>query len=386
MSDIHLCDEARDLGREYSFSPSTFQLDFCSVSPLVSEQVARLLLTHWSGGDPGQCLLTLLAIRPEERYAFCFFDSGPMEEFYVRSKSRSHKYKTEVAVTLCKEMLHLGSCPERMACSLSEPFSKWWGKCVFEANDVRDFVLLVRSLADTNSACRTMLHVSTLYDCLASHLTKGVEEEGIADLARLLVEREGEQAMMHVLPVVRASAEKLLCHLKGWSLMGRPGHHIPSDVALQTLLQVSIGCGYGCILMGYLVGMVDYLPRTEELTLMIMERMPEHFLLQLDKKGRLDAFYQAATGRLAVLARNAWPAKASEACNDEHTSEEKERSPFVCPITLERCVHPAVAADGRVYERDSIMRHFATRGVRSPVTNLSLPTEALVTLYSTPEE
>ena len=39
-----------------------------------------------------------------------------------------------------------------------------------------------------------------------------------------------------------------------------------------------------------------------------------------------------------------------------------------CPITLDAITYPVIIADGHVYERDAIMRHFAANGFVSPLT------------------
>ena len=49
-----------------------------------------------------------------------------------------------------------------------------------------------------------------------------------------------------------------------------------------------------------------------------------------------------------------------------------EDAHYECPITLEACVHPVVASDGRVYERDAIMQHLTTNGMISPFTKQPL--------------
>ena len=49
-----------------------------------------------------------------------------------------------------------------------------------------------------------------------------------------------------------------------------------------------------------------------------------------------------------------------------------ENAHYECPITLEACVHPVVASDGRVYERDAIMQHLTTNGMVSPFTKQPL--------------
>ena len=47
-----------------------------------------------------------------------------------------------------------------------------------------------------------------------------------------------------------------------------------------------------------------------------------------------------------------------------------------CPITIELMMDPVVAADGFAYERDAIENRFKSK-MRSPVTNLPLPTKQL---------
>jgi len=69
------------------------------------------------------------------------------------------------------------------------------------------------------------------------------------------------------------------------------------------------------------------------------------------------------------LLRHLVPARVRDACREAWVApSDVDRSPYTCPITLERIVNPVVISDGHTYERDAIMRHFASSGFVSPLT------------------
>lgn len=70
-----------------------------------------------------------------------------------------------------------------------------------------------------------------------------------------------------------------------------------------------------------------------------------------------------------ALLRHHAPARVREACREAYVAPpDADRTPYTCPITLERIVIPVVLSDGYTYERDAIMRHFASSGFVSPLT------------------
>ena len=70
-----------------------------------------------------------------------------------------------------------------------------------------------------------------------------------------------------------------------------------------------------------------------------------------------------------ALLRHHVPERVRQECREAWVAPpDAERSPYTCPITLERIVNPVVISDGHTYERDAIMRHFASSGFVSPLT------------------
>jgi hypothetical protein len=69
------------------------------------------------------------------------------------------------------------------------------------------------------------------------------------------------------------------------------------------------------------------------------------------------------------LLRHLYPARVRLALNEAHVAPpDADRTECTCPITLERIVNPVILSDGHTYERDAIMRHFASSGFVSPLT------------------
>lgn len=69
------------------------------------------------------------------------------------------------------------------------------------------------------------------------------------------------------------------------------------------------------------------------------------------------------------LLRHLYPARVRLALNEAHVAPpDADRTQCTCPITLERIVNPVILSDGHTYERDAIMRHFASSGFVSPLT------------------
>lgn len=77
------------------------------------------------------------------------------------------------------------------------------------------------------------------------------------------------------------------------------------------------------------------------------------------------------------LLRTHWPAQVDKFLPNHRdppanpSSENRQGCPE-CPITLHPCVHPVMASDGRIYERDALMTHFTVHGMISPMTKQSL--------------
>ena len=87
-------------------------------------------------------------------------------------------------------------------------------------------------------------------------------------------------------------------------------------------------------------------------------------------------------GRLLHVLKRMWPERIGLLLGTPPAAhvDEAERSVHECPITLERCVRPVVASDGRIYERDAILTHMTTSST-SPLTGQPI-LHALVDLYA----
>ena len=108
------------------------------------------------------------------------------------------------------------------------------------------------------------------------------------------------------------------------------------------------------------------------------------FLIELHRRHKLDFLIRKAQvhaetneacewrvvrGRLRVL----WPTRVCEVLNQPPSAGFSPTTEYECPITLQKCVNPAVASDGHTYERDALLRHLAAHDTPlSPVTKAPL--------------
>ena len=96
-------------------------------------------------------------------------------------------------------------------------------------------------------------------------------------------------------------------------------------------------------------------------------------ILYLHAKKRLNGYLQRLwehdPDTFYVVFRQ-WPARVRAAVPMQ--LDESRVSTWECPITHMCCVHPAVASDGRVYERDALLTHMALNGLWSPMTRQPL--------------
>ena len=79
------------------------------------------------------------------------------------------------------------------------------------------------------------------------------------------------------------------------------------------------------------------------------------------------------------------PARVCETLHETRREPQvSTSSSCTCPITLHAIENPVILSDGHTYERDAIMRHFASKGFVSPMTRQSVtchvvPNRAVVT-------
>lgn len=76
------------------------------------------------------------------------------------------------------------------------------------------------------------------------------------------------------------------------------------------------------------------------------------------------------------LLRRGWPGAVSDVLNVPPGGA-RGAAAHTCPVTLETCVLPTVASDGRIYERDVLMRVLAKDDPRSPITREPLALVAI---------
>ena len=97
--------------------------------------------------------------------------------------------------------------------------------------------------------------------------------------------------------------------------------------------------------------------------------------------GKLASLVRASRGfktmewrAVRALLRYLVPACVRDAYGEAYVAPpDADRTPYTCPITLDRIVNPVVLSDGHLYERDAIMRHFASSGFVSPLTRQTIP-------------
>lgn len=99
-------------------------------------------------------------------------------------------------------------------------------------------------------------------------------------------------------------------------------------------------------------------------------------VVEWEKYGKLESLIHASQTHKTIewravrgLLRHLYPARVRFALNEAHVApSDNDRTECMCPITLERIVNPVILSDGHTYERDAIMRHFASSGFVSPLT------------------
>ena len=99
-------------------------------------------------------------------------------------------------------------------------------------------------------------------------------------------------------------------------------------------------------------------------------------VVEWEKYGKLPSLIRASqthktTEWRAVrgILRHLYPARVRTALGETHVAApDTDRTECTCVITLERIVNPVILSDGHTYERDAIMRHFASSGFVSPLT------------------
>ena len=112
------------------------------------------------------------------------------------------------------------------------------------------------------------------------------------------------------------------------------------------------------------------------------------YLVALARNGRLahvvrfcSRMAEAEAGDWAAaleLLRRGWPGAVSDVLNVVvPPGGARDAAAHTCPVTLERCVLPTVASDGRIYERDALMRVLAQDDPRSPITREPLALVAI---------
>jgi hypothetical protein len=99
-------------------------------------------------------------------------------------------------------------------------------------------------------------------------------------------------------------------------------------------------------------------------------------VVEWEKYGKLQSLIHASQTHKTIewravrgLLRHLYPARVRLALHEAHVAPpDADRTECTCPITLERIVNPVILSDGHTYERDAIMRHFASSGFVSPLT------------------
>tara|TARA_B110001450_G_scaffold87075_1_gene82925 strand:- start:3417 stop:4580 length:1164 start_codon:yes stop_codon:yes gene_type:complete len=99
-------------------------------------------------------------------------------------------------------------------------------------------------------------------------------------------------------------------------------------------------------------------------------------VVEWETKGKLKSLIHASQEHKTIewravrgLIRYLYPACVRLALNEAYVAPpDADRTECTCPITLEYIVNPVIISDGHTYERDAIMRHFASSGFVSPLT------------------
>lgn len=322
------------------FTESAFsQNDECVITFLIHEMdlFDNTIRAHISCGTVPVFLRALTALSGDQLpFTICFF-----LQLSACSETYEHIAEPALFVTLARWMDALPSD------TFDSGFSQLLCiSCAFVKHEHGD--VLLRPIVDK---CFQILRVSSLMAFSYPFTYNGKAEKALEFLEYCTSKDRGAS--------VRRVWHSLLCRKVTELLRGKT--YIPFDLAtfLCQLLQDTTS-----------VELVVRLERAGVLS---------HLLEACQQYRLLEGEYESQSfvwTRVRTLLHDHWPSKVASSL-DQMSDEESEEGTLEleCPLTLAPCVHPVVASDGHVYERDAIVRYmasFADDDARSPLTRQPL--------------
>ena len=334
--------------------------------------------------------------------ALCaFYFAGPLDAFVRHIYPLSYHEHGHV-FDLFKEVLVYEDCSvsESIACHLCFLFDAF--RTIVHTPEVLRFGDLVELVCQFGSNEREILSDPALWESMAVHLHMHAHPNVAETVCRaansvsnnglfyVLAEGDPEPPDVGELhdvltPVVVAAARWVAAH---------PG--TPAEATTSFLAgALSISSLWRSLCVVPLVALASQLWRWEsedgKCICILNQGMSTELLLHLHRRDLLPPLvaYVSDAGRaggeyaafLQVLQR-LWPERVRAILGHPAPPPPapEDRSTHECPITLERCIRPVVASDGRIYERNAILTHMVTSS-KSPLTGQPLLC-ALVDLYA----
>lgn len=356
-----------------------------NLSQYVDFVLERMLQTT---GDEGRTLCAFYFAGPfdafvRHTYPLSYHEHGPLIDFFA-------------AALVCEHC----SVSETIACHLCFLFDAF--RAVAHTSFVLQFGKLVEMLCKFGPNERELLSDPVLWESLAVHVHIHASSH-VAEVVCSAANAVAGNALFHALvnekddsldvgalhdvftPVVMAVARWVAAH---------PG--TPAEATTSFLAgAMSISSLWRSLCATPLIALASQMWRwgSEERTCVeILQRsMSTELLLRLHRRDLLAPLVVHAStkreeeGEYATLVRvlqRLWPERVRAILNHPAPPPPafEERSVHECPITLDRCIRPVVASDGRIYERDAILTHMASSS-KSPLTGQPLR-YALVDLYA----
>ena len=213
------------------------------------------------------------------------------------------------------------------------------------------------------ATCRDLVRDTTLFRHLAAHMDVDEHRERIMYLVEVGELHEDTELVEHVylalLNMLTRSSDDAHMLVHAVETLLRHNVDLRTERYLRATSQLW-RTGW-CVALGPVVA---HLLDTSNVSLVV----------EWDRTGKLPALIQASQTHQTIewravrgLLRYLVPSRVREVLRESRPSRATPLN-VTCPITLDHVVNPVVISDGHTYERDAIMRHFASSGFVSPLT------------------
>lgn len=374
---------AETLGRACYFDMDAFAQE-CdrwkqhSVTPVLKEVGVRLhaLLASWPhiSATDAYTSYVLDTVLPDEVYRTFYF-TQPVDNMLLKIHGAQQLGDAGNVFPFLTRLLDGGAPAGRMACSLIPSI---------ETLLDGDYRLFKESCAFLSClVSNTEVRGMVASHRLLQNLSRLFRKDCARDIVGIIIKAELHRDILLVYPVVRACA-RLLYFERSFP------QRSPDDAeGLASALELLACCASNESTNFLIIPDVIYVSRRGWLTTygaLVCNMLSGHsvqFVIDLYRAGQLFPLIRKAFsvpsdegGTLVWLSirnliRCQWPSSVPHALN-EPSPDEQPVTNLICPITLERMVHPAMASDGHTYERDALIEHILKNGTVSPMTKQQL--------------